>query len=305
MAKKNGANGGPRKTSGQRYEDGRPFDVLRYLQAKLPLKSDRLSSIDQFREFGKLVQRKARSLNVDYIDDPDEGRSPRVREIIFVDTQDFRLYKNGFILRRRVPYVDGFPAGDPEIVFKFRYHDLQSAAALDVRPHITGKYQIKFKAQALPQNEYIGGYRVLYSHNCQFGISQVHEDDRTAMSTLIRIFPVLASLNGSDEDSVELVNESFVEELMLPIGRLDFGKGCVAKSNVALWRTRGDHRPIIGEYAFQLKFDRREDLPRKVENLVKQFFIELQHDVSDWVALGSTKTGLVYRLKNSAVERHE
>src|SRR5262249_15962722 len=85
----------------------------------------------------------------------------------------------------------------------------------------------------------------------------------------------------------------------------DFGKGFVAKSHVGLWRTRGEHQPIVGEYSFQVKFDRREDVPRKVDSLVKQFFVELQHDVSDWVALGTTKTGLVYRLKKNATESDE
>ena len=67
-----------------------------------------------------------------------------------MDTPDFRLYNNAFILRRRIIYVDGFPVGDPEIVFKFRHPDEQKAAELDVRPNISGKYRIKYKAEALP-----------------------------------------------------------------------------------------------------------------------------------------------------------
>jgi hypothetical protein len=34
----------------------------------------------------------------------------------------------------------------------------------------------------------VGGYRILYSHNCQFGLSQVHDADKTSMGTLSRIF---------------------------------------------------------------------------------------------------------------------
>ena len=45
---------------------------------------------------------------------------------------------------------DGFPIGDPEIVFKFRHPDLQIAAETDVRPHILGEHRVKFKCQALP-----------------------------------------------------------------------------------------------------------------------------------------------------------
>jgi len=294
----------PRKKH-RTYSDGRPFDTLRYLQAKILLKPDNLQSVEAFRRFGTLVRRSAKSMKVDLVDDPATGQSPRVREIIFADTPDFRLYTNGFMLRRRISYVDGFPAGDPEIVFKFRHADVERAAALDVRPRISGRYRTKFKIQALPANGNLGAYRTLYSHTSQFGVSQVHEDDRLAMSTLTRVFPVLSRLKTSREEHVTLVNEGIVEELLLPLGKLDFGKGIVAKSNVALWRTRGEHRPVVGEYSIQAKFDRREDVPRKTEQLVKDFFVRLQYDVKDWIWLGTTKTGLVYRLKGRRVERHE
>ena len=97
-------------------------------------------------------------------------------------------------------------------------------------PESPGDYRLKFKAQALPHKNHLGGYRVLYSHNCKFGVSQVHEDDRLAMPTLVRVFPPLAALKRSNEDRVKLVNEGIVEELQLPLGKLDFGKGIVAKS---------------------------------------------------------------------------
>jgi len=287
------------------YADGKPFDEIQYLQAKLLLKPDRLTSLESFREFGKLARRTAKALDVGFVDDPAAGLPPRVREIVFVDTPAFRLYKNGFILRRRITYVEGFPIGDPEIVFKFRCPDPRKAAALDVRPRIDGKYRIKFKSQALPLTDHIGGYRMLYSHNCQFGVSQVHHGDRTAMSTLARVFPALSLMKRANGERVALVNEGIVEELLLPLGELDFGKGFVSKSNVALWRTRAEHTPIIGEYTFQVKFDRREEVPEKTARRVQQFFVTLQHDVKDWIALGTTKTGLVYRLKGNAVARHE
>ena len=289
----------------QTYADGRPFDQLHYLQSKLLLKPDRLTSPARFHEFAKLVQRTARSLKVTCLDEPDANQPPRVREIIFGDTPDFRLYNSGFILRRRIRYVDGFATGDPEIVFKFRDPDFRRAAALDVRPRIDGKFRIKFKVQALPLNDRIGGYRTLYSHNCQFGISQLRARDRRAMSTLARVFPSMAALRKSKFERIHVVNEGWVEELLFPLARLDFGRGIVAKSNVALWRTRGDHQPIVGEYSFQVKFDRREDVPVKSEKLVKQFFVTLQQDIEEWISLGTTKTGLVYRLKGVAVDRRE
>jgi hypothetical protein len=287
------------------YSDGHPHDVIQYLEAKLILKPDRFTSVESFRDFGKLVKRTAKSLNVGFMDDPVAGRRPEIREIVFGDTPDFRLYNNAFILRRRISYVDGFPVGDPEIVFKIRHPDEEKAAGLDVRPQISGKYRIKFKAEALPLKDQIGGFRILYSHNCQFGMSQVHQGEPTAMSILARIFPALSALKRSDEERISLVSGAIVEEVLLHLGELDFGKGIVAKSDVSLWRTRGEHMPLVGEFAFQVKFDRREDVHRKARKLAEQFFVSLQQDVKDWLSLGTTKTGMVYGLKGNAPQSHE
>jgi len=227
-----------------------------------------------------------------------------VREILFGDAPDFCLYNNAFILRRRATYVDGFPVGDPEIVFKFRHPDEQKATALDVRPKIEGKYRIKFKAEALPLKNEVGGYRILYSHNCQFGASQLHEADRTSMATLVKVFPALATLK-SDCDRVCLVNGGIVEEVLLPLGQLDFGKGVVAKCDISLWRTRGEHKSLVGEFAFQVKFASKESVAEKQKKLVAQFYISLQRDVEDWLALGVTKTAMVYRLNGNEPQSHE
>jgi hypothetical protein len=110
---------------------------------------------------------------------------------------DFRLYNNAFILRQRIAYESGFPAGKPEIVFKFRYEDMQKAAALDVRPKFAGNYRIKFKAEAPPLRDQVGGYRLLFSHNAQFPLSQAPETDRESMGTLARVFPALEALKTS------------------------------------------------------------------------------------------------------------
>ena len=287
------------------YGDGHPLNQIQYLEAKLILKPDRFTSVESFREFGKLVKKTAKKEEVDFIPDAEAGLRPNIREILFLDTPDCRLYNNAFILRRRITYVDGFPVGDPEIVFKYRHPDEKAAAAVDVRPKISGKYRIKFKAEALPLKDQIGSYRVLYSHNCVFGVSQVHEADRTSMQTLVRIFPALGILKREPDEKVSLVSEAIVEEVLLKLGELDFGKGQVGKCDVALWRTRGEHQPLVGEFAFQVKFDSREDVHQKAKKRCEQFFISLQQEVEDWISLGTTKTGMVYRLKGNSPQGHE
>jgi hypothetical protein len=105
-----------------------------------------------------------------------------------------------------------------------------------------------------------------YSHNCQFGLSQTHQADKTSMTTLDQVFPVLATLSRSGE-RVGLVNGGIVEEVLLPLGKLDFGQGVLAKCDIALWRTRGEHLPLVGEFAFQVKFDRKENIAEKQKSL--------------------------------------
>lgn len=74
---------------------------MQYLEAKLILKPDRFTSVKSFRDFGKIVRRTAKQLDVGFIEDKKASLQPEIREIIFLDTPDFSLYSNAFILRRR------------------------------------------------------------------------------------------------------------------------------------------------------------------------------------------------------------
>ncbi|MCC6136629.1 MAG: hypothetical protein LM550_04010 [Candidatus Contendobacter sp.] len=287
------------------YSDGSPFDEVQYLECKIILKPDRFTSVKSFKDYSEIVRRAADEFKVGFSTAGTAGQKPQIREIIFLDTADFKLYNNAFILRRRIAYEDGFPVGDPEIVFKFRHPDLQKAAAMDVRPNIAGNYRIKFKQEALPLRDQVGGYRLLFSHNAQFGLSQAPEGDRQSFAAIARALPALETLKASENERIELVNQTFVEEVLQDLGTLDFGKGITAKANSALWRSRSDHKPLVGEFSFQCKFQRRNELHVKAVERGRQFFIALQQVGRDWVSLGTTKTGIVYHLKGNPPQSHE
>jgi hypothetical protein len=288
-----------------KYSDGHPLDELQYLQVKIILKGDRFTSVETFNQFAKLVKQSAKNANVGFSRKGFKEERPRIREVLFLDTADFHLYNNAFILRRRQDYVGGFAVGDPEIVFKFRHPDAQKAADMDVRPNISGDYRVKFKVEALPLKDQIGGIRLLYSHNVEFPLSAVHEGDRTSMPTLVRILPALKTLFTADADRIHLVNATAVEEVLQDLGLLDFGKGITAKADVAVWRTRGDQKQLVGEFAFQCRAERRNEFHADAMKRAEQFFVSLQHDVQDWIALGTTKTGAVYRLKGNPPNAYE
>lgn len=288
-----------------KYADGEPLDDVQYLECKVILRPDRFTSRKSFWDFARIVRSVARKSDVGFSTAGFEDDRPQIREVVFLDTEDFRLYNNAFILRRRIPYKDGFPIGDPEIVFKFRHPDLQTAAETDVRARISGEYRIKFKAEALPLREEVGAFRMLFSHNVQFPLSHVHEGDRTSLDTLSKVFPPLGVLKRSKLEKVALVNSMIVEEVLQDIGMLDFGKGITAKANVALWRARGDHLPLVGEFAYDIKFKRRAELDKKAMRRCEQFFVELQYAAREWILLNATKTGIVYRLKGNPPQAHE
>ena len=126
----------------------------------------------------------------------------------------------------------------------------------------------------------------------------------TSIAALAEFFPALSILKKSAK-KVALVNHTIVEEVLQDLGVLDFGKGVTAKSNAALWRERGDHKLLIGEFAFECKFKKFDDLHEKALDRVRRFFILLQEIAGDWISLGTTKTGIVYRLKGNPPQSHE
>jgi len=287
------------------YADGLPLHQLRYLCCKLVLKPNHFRSRKSLFDFAKVLREPADRNHVAFSVGAYKDAPIQIREVLFVDTSDFRLYNNAFILRRRIRYEDGFPVGDLEIVFKFRHEDIQKAAETDVRPNILGDHVVKFKCQALPLKGCLGGIRMLYSHNVQFPRSNVGEHDVLSMESIARIFPALARIRKKPRERISLVNETIIEEVLQDIGTLDFGQGITAKVNIALWRTRGEHRPLIGEFAFQIKFKDRKELGLAATMKAQAFFIALQYAAQDWIALDATKTGIVYRLHGNAPTSHE
>jgi hypothetical protein len=125
------------------------------------------------------------------------------------------------------------------------------------------------------------------------------------MDNIVRILPALEALKHGHGEKLDLVNGTIVEEVLQDVGELDFGNRITCVANVALWRNRGDHAPLIGEFAFQLKFRRREEVTDEALERGEAFFFALQQEARDWIQLGATKTGVIYRLKGNPPNAHE
>jgi len=287
------------------FADGLPVHDLNYLAFKLILKPNRFTSRQSLFELAKVVRKLATSHGIDFTPVRAEDAPIRIREVLFVDTEGHRFYNNAFILRRRIAYEDGFPVGEPEVVFKYRHTDLQKAARTDVRPQISGTYRMKFKAQCLPLKGELGGMRMLYSHNVQFPRAGARGGDKFTMEEMTEIFPVLARIKKDPEERIALVNDTIIEEVLQDLGVIDFGAGLTGRVDAAIWRTRGEHLPLIAELAYQIKFEDRNKLSLEAMKKAERFFIALQYAAQDYLALNATKTGVVYRLLGNAPTSHE
>ena len=90
------------------YADGSPLHDVQFLECKLILKTDEFTSPAGFTKYGRLVARAARDCDVGFDDSAAKGTRPAIREVMFLDSEDLRLYNNAFILRRLVRFEDAF-----------------------------------------------------------------------------------------------------------------------------------------------------------------------------------------------------
>jgi hypothetical protein len=184
---------------------------------------------------------------------------------------------------------------------------MQLCAETDVRPRILGDHRVKFKCQAMPLKEKLGGIRLLFSHNVQFLRSAIGmgKENVSDMDQIIDLLPALAVVRKEPKEKIRLVSNTIIEEVLQDIGALDFGEGIICKANVAIWRTRGEHRPLIGEFAYQFRFQDRDMLGKEALRRAEAFFIDLQYAAEEYIALNCTKTATVYRLLGNPPKSHE
>jgi hypothetical protein len=267
-------------------------DVVHYREYKILLQPDRFTSKNGFLEFWQKASKTLKKLDIKVETDPHAFDS-QVREVLFYDTPEFDLYNNHFILRKRTFYDQGWPRADHELTFKFRAPELKAAAAVDVRPQLGGHDEIKFKEELLLATDRLGGMRSVYSHGCVL-ISPNIELDR-GIEDITRAFPTLKGIDISPRTKMALVNNIAVEEVQNTMGMIHFGHHFTGKTTIAIWRSRALEKSLSGEFAFQCKFDRLEEVNREALELSEEFYKTVQLECAEWIKLGTTKTAMVYR----------
>jgi hypothetical protein len=277
-------------------------DPLQYREYKLLLRADHFTRSQQFHKFRKITHRVAKSLGIT-LSKRSKPMETHLREVIFFDTPKFRLYNNGFILRRRTFYENGLPQPEHELVLKFRDTDKETTAAVDVRPLLPCINVIKFKEEMLLPYDKIGGMRSIYSHGCELDTPNTMLTQN--FETICQVFPALLRTGAKAKTGLSVVNGLAIEEILVNFGEIDFGSKMIAKATLAIWRNRLTQERLIGEYGYQLKFRSPEEFPAKVRELSEAFYLGLQTEAPDWVHLGTTKTAMIYKSGKTPVVSHE
>jgi len=278
-------------------------DIVHYREYKILLQPDRFTSKEGFIEFWETASKTLKKLDLK-VELDEHAFDSQVREVLFYDTPSFDLFNNHFILRKRTFYDQGWPRPGHELAFKYRDASLAAAAAVDVRPHLGGHDEIKFKEELLLDRDRLGGMRSVYSHGCVLTSPKIELD--RGVEDITRVFPTLKKIDIRPRTKMELVNNVAVEEVQNTLGIIHFGHHFRGKTTIAIWRSRALEKSLSGEFAFQCKFDRLEEVHKDSIKASEEFYKQVQLDCAEWIKLGTTKTAMVYGLgEGNRLKNHE
>jgi hypothetical protein len=277
-------------------------DPVTYREYKLLLRSEHFIKPAHFHKFWKITRQAAKAVGVE-ISKVGKPMETHLREVLFFDTPKYRLYNNGFILRRRMFYKKGLPQSNHELTLKFRHPERQTAAAVDVRPLLPCDHTIKFKEEVLMEHERVGSMRTIHSHGCELDTPNVILTQ--SFQSITQVFPALLQTGAKAKTLLSIVNGVAIEEILANVGEIDFGGKVTAKATLAIWRNRMTQEHLVGEYAYQIKFSDVDGFHGKPRELSEAFFLKLQEEAQDWLYFGTTKTAMVYGLGKTPVTNTE
>ncbi|QRG05611.1 hypothetical protein EZH22_21500 [Xanthobacter dioxanivorans] len=275
---------------------------IHYREYKILLRPEQFYAPKRFEDYWSELKSIAKKMGVG-VKTNDDAFTRMVREVLFYDTPEFDLYNNSFILRKRTFYDNGWPRPEHELAVKFRSPDRERCATMDMAPRIVGAVEVKFKEEILPLKDKLGEMRSLYSHNCIIISPGVVLNQ--GIKDIASVFPAMACLDVDNDSQIDLVNNMAVEEIQVDPGHFDFGHGYEAKATIAIWRNRASETSLVGEFAFQAKFQHYDDIHDKAKKLSEDFFCAAQTLAPEWVQLGTTKTAMVYGIGAKKVEHTE
>lgn len=220
-----------------------------------------------------------------------------MRNIYFVDTLDNGLLRNKLILRVRESRKEAWTDDWCEVTFKCRSEDIDRAWALNPIPKTEIPFRIRFKEEILKDGP-IGSIRRLYSHNAILDQVAIDRIPTRKLSVLLPTFPGLADLNLPFNEKLRIVGnaKNKVLEACVTLGNIAFSSKVHAHCEIAIWfHTVGE--PMVGELAFAYRVHKSNRKDIEAHRLADEFFKKLQQFFAKDIALGTTKTAMMYGSK--------
>jgi hypothetical protein len=280
------------------------YESLHYREFKILLKAQDFDEAIgvEVKDYWKLARRVAGQLLIN-VQRGDAEAEPQHRDIVFLDTPRFDLYKKSYMLRVRRSYVGAEPSNGYELTLKYRSSDIAQAAAVDTGAVRERGGRVKFKEEILLVGSELGGMRSIFSHTCQLR-------DQTAplgktIGDFTKIFPALRGLGIPGSTKLSPAAPVPVQEVLYDLGELGFRGAKTAKVNMAIWRNPKTKKIMIGEFAYETHFKHYGRLNPVPKLRSERLYRILQRETGAWVELGTTKTSLYYGLAGKQLTHDE
>lgn len=210
-------------------------------------------------------------------------------EVTYLDTPAMDLYKQHYILRKRVEYSQGNLSSHCELMLKYRHTDLQQAVATSVKPAPSFEGKEKMEQDVNMDGNKIGSLKGVYSHSSSVGRIQAPAEDSVA--AYAAIFPSLKMVQTDPQKPLLPVNNKMIREVTVSLGTLEFQPGLPAAVEVSLWYPVAGQLPEIAELSFHYHTKKAS---KEAMNASEVFFKALQKALGDQLEPGMTKTDFVY-----------
>jgi|GEM_PF-4710907 len=218
---------------------------------------------------------------------------PSIRQIAFYDTAHYDLYRHGFILRKRSYCPVASTKQPEELTLKFRHADKKIAARINLCAP-TMKSEVKFKKQIF--NTQWQAIKSLYAHSIT--VTFLPLLIQQGMGGLSQVFPVLSELTINPDEKLHQVNQVNIEESVIELCQMRLYKNMLAQAVIIIWRNLVDKTPLAVEFELRVKREKPGKFDKKTKELLKTYYQSLQTAAHNWLADGTTKTALIYSIKD-------
>lgn len=226
-----------------------------------------------------------------------ETMNSGMRNVYFFDSPDNALRRNKLILRVRESRKQAWTDDWCEVTFKCRSEDINRAWELNPLPKTDTPVRVRFKEEILKDGP-IGSIRRLYSHNAIMDQVPIERVTSRTLAHVTTVFPGLAEVNLPFSQKLGVVGskKNKVLEACVTLGNIAFSDKVQAHCEIAIWfHTVGD--PMVGELAFAYRVHKSNRKDIKAHRLADEFFKKLQQFFAKDIALGTTKTAMIYGSK--------